>query len=46
MSIRSYKQITPSIDSSVYVDDSAVLVGDIEIGEQSSIWPLVATHYW
>ena len=44
MSIRSYKQITPSIDSSVYVDDSAVLVGDIEIGEQSSIWPLVAAR--
>ena len=44
MSIRSYKQITPSIDSSVYVDDSAVLVGDIEIGEQSSIWPLVAVQ--
>ena len=44
MSIRSYKDITPTIDSSVYVDDSSVLVGDIEIGEQSSIWPLVAAR--
>ncbi len=44
MSIRSYKRITPTIDSSVYVDDSSVLVGDIEIGEQSSIWPLVAAR--
>jgi carbonic anhydrase/acetyltransferase-like protein (isoleucine patch superfamily) len=44
MSIRSYKNITPTIDSSVYVDDSSVLVGDIEIGEQSSIWPLVAAR--
>ena len=35
---------TPTIDSSVYVDDSSVLVGDIEIGEQSSIWPLVAAR--
>lgn len=44
MSIRSYKRITPTIDSSVYVDDSSVLVGDIKIGEQSSIWPLVAAR--
>ena len=44
MSIRSYKNITPTIDSSVYVDDSSVLVGDIEIGKQSSIWPLVAAR--
>jgi carbonic anhydrase/acetyltransferase-like protein (isoleucine patch superfamily) len=44
MSIRSYKEITPTIANGVYVDDSAVLVGDIEIGEQSSIWPLVAAR--
>jgi len=42
MTIRSYRNITPSFDSSVYIDESAVLVGDIELGEQSSIWPLVA----
>ena len=44
MSIRSYKENTPTIANGVYVDDSAVLVGDIEIGEQSSIWPLVAAR--
>ncbi|MFT5713299.1 MAG: carbonic anhydrase/acetyltransferase-like protein (isoleucine patch superfamily) [Glaciecola sp.] len=42
MTIRSYRSITPSFDSSVYVDESAVLIGDIKLGEQSSIWPLVA----
>ncbi|PKI01147.1 gamma carbonic anhydrase family protein [Glaciecola sp. 33A] len=44
MTIRSYRNITPTFDNSVYIDDSAVLVGDIVLGEQSSIWPLVAAR--
>ncbi len=42
--LRSYKGIYPEIDESVYVDESSVLVGDIIIGEDSSIWPLVAAR--
>ncbi|WP_412971062.1 gamma carbonic anhydrase family protein [Glaciecola sp. MF2-115] len=44
MTIRSYRNITPTIDDSVYIDESSVLVGDIHIGEQSSVWPLVAAR--
>ena len=44
MSIRSYKGITPTFNQSVYVDDSAVLVGDITLGKDSSVWPLVAAR--
>ncbi|WP_404341597.1 gamma carbonic anhydrase family protein [Pseudoalteromonas mariniglutinosa] len=44
MAIRSYKGITPAIDASVYVDESAVLVGEIRIGKDSSVWPLVAAR--
>ena len=44
MPVRSYKGITPVIPSSVYIDESSVLVGDITIGEHSSIWPLVAAR--
>lgn len=44
MSIRSYKGIEPKISISAYIDDSAVLVGQIEIGADSSIWPLVAAR--
>jgi carbonic anhydrase/acetyltransferase-like protein (isoleucine patch superfamily) len=44
MNIRAYKNKTPTFTSSVYVDASAVLVGAIDIGEQSSIWPLVAAR--
>ncbi|OHU84715.1 MULTISPECIES: gamma carbonic anhydrase family protein [Pseudoalteromonas] len=42
--LRSYKGITPTLDEAVYVDESSVLVGDITIGKDSSIWPLVAAR--
>lgn len=44
MSIKSFNNITPSFDSSVYIDDSAVIVGDVEFGTDSSVWPLVAAR--
>ena len=36
--IRGYKGILPKIHPSVYVDESAQVIGDVEIGEDSSIW--------
>ncbi len=41
MTIRSYQGKTPLLGERVFVDPSAVLVGDIEIGADSSVWPLV-----
>ena len=41
---RSYRNITPILGEDVYVDQSAVLVGDITLGNDSSIWPLVAAR--
>lgn len=43
-SIRSYKGISPQIGQRVYIDSSSVLVGDIVLGDDSSIWPLVAAR--
>ncbi|RUO33590.1 gamma carbonic anhydrase family protein [Aliidiomarina soli] len=43
-SVRSYKGKCPQYPSSVYIDESAVLVGDITLGEDSSVWPLVAAR--
>ncbi|MEZ8101672.1 gamma carbonic anhydrase family protein [Vibrio bivalvicida] len=43
-SLRSYKGISPQIGQRVYIDSSSVLVGDIKIGDDSSIWPLVAAR--
>jgi len=39
--IRSFRGITPRIAVSAYVDPSAVLIGDVTVGERSSIWPHV-----
>jgi carbonic anhydrase/acetyltransferase-like protein (isoleucine patch superfamily) len=43
-SIRSYKGIYPQIGDRVYIDNSSVFVGDIHIGDDSRIWPLVAAR--
>lgn len=42
--IRAYQGTYPKYVSSVYIDESSVVVGDIEIGKDSSIWPLVAAR--
>lgn len=43
-SLRSYKGITPTLKSKVYIDEACVLVGDISLDDDSSIWPLVAAR--
>jgi len=37
--IRPYRGVEPRIAASVYIDPSAQVIGDVEIGERSSIWP-------
>jgi carbonic anhydrase/acetyltransferase-like protein (isoleucine patch superfamily) len=37
--IRSFRGRTPQIAASAYVDPQAVVIGDVAIGEDSSIWP-------
>lgn len=37
--IRSFKGKTPRIASTAYVSEAAYVIGDVEIGENSSIWP-------
>ncbi len=38
--IRSFDNMAPRLGENVYVDDSAVVIGDVEIGDESSVWPL------
>ncbi len=40
MAIRPFEQHTPQIHATVYVDDTALVIGDVEIGEDSSVWPM------
>ena len=36
--IKSFKSIEPKIHSSAFVADDAIIIGDVEIGEDASIW--------
>ena len=40
MAIRSFSQHTPVLGARAFVDRSAVVIGDVEIGADSSVWPL------
>lgn len=42
--IRPFKGILPLIGKNTYIDQSAVLIGDITIAENSSVWPTVAAR--
>lgn len=36
--IRPYKGITPKLGARVYVDESAQVIGDVELGDHASVW--------
>src|SRR5690625_4719679 len=38
--IRSFEGIHPTISSSTFVDESAVIIGDVHIGADSTVWPM------
>lgn len=40
--IRSFRGIEPVIGDDTYIDESAVVIGDVVIGDHSSVWPLSA----
>ena len=42
--IRAYRGVLPRIAASAYVDPSAQVIGDVEIGERSSLWPNVVVR--
>jgi len=38
MGIRTFQGVTPRLHPSVFVADGARVIGDVEIGEESSVW--------
>ncbi len=40
MAIRKYQQHLPQLGERVFVDASAVVIGDVELGKDSSVWPM------
>ena len=44
MAIRPYKGILPKLGTRAFVDESATAIGDVEIGDDSSIWPMCSVR--
>ncbi|MFV1940900.1 gamma carbonic anhydrase family protein [Pseudomonas luteola] len=40
MTIRTYQNKTPVLGERAFVDATAVVIGDVELGADSSVWPL------
>ena len=36
--LRSYRGVSPRVHPSAFIDDSAQVIGDVDIGEESSVW--------
>ncbi|MGB1801222.1 MAG: gamma carbonic anhydrase family protein [Gammaproteobacteria bacterium] len=44
MTIRSFKGTSPTIHETAYIDETAVVIGDVTIGEDSSVWPMTVAR--
>ncbi|WP_127475258.1 gamma carbonic anhydrase family protein [Sulfurivermis fontis] len=44
MNIRPYSMVMPVIHASAYVDPQAVVIGDVVIGADSSLWPMAVAR--
>lgn len=44
MAIRSYQGKTPQLGPGAFVDSSAVVIGDVQLGEDASVWPMAVVR--
>ncbi|PHS72945.1 MAG: gamma carbonic anhydrase family protein [Cycloclasticus sp.] len=44
MHVKSFDSKTPSIAKSAYIHDTAVVIGDVKLSEDVSIWPLAVVR--
>lgn len=42
--LRPYRGLLPKVHATAFVDDSAQVIGDVEIGEESSVWMTVVVR--
>lgn len=38
--IRPFQGVTPTIGKDAFIDDTALVIGDVQLGADSSIWPM------
>ena len=44
MNMRFYREQFPRLGANVYVDPAAVVIGDVELGDDTSIWPFAVAR--
>lgn len=44
MAVRKFNGKQPNIGKSVFIDDSAVVIGDVTLGDDVSIWPMTVVR--
>ena len=44
VAIRTYQGMTPALGERVFVDRSAVVLGDVQLGDDSSVWPMAVVR--
>jgi carbonic anhydrase/acetyltransferase-like protein (isoleucine patch superfamily) len=44
VTVRSFENSTPRIAASAYIDETALVIGDVTIGEDVSLWPNVVAR--
>ena len=44
MTIREFENISPTIDATAYIDESALVIGKVTIGADASLWPNVVAR--
>ena len=44
MTIRKFENYTPEVAATAFVDDSALVTGNVVIGDDSSVWPMCSVR--
>jgi carbonic anhydrase/acetyltransferase-like protein (isoleucine patch superfamily) len=44
MNIRPYLDVVPRLGANIYVDPAALVIGDVEIGDDASLWPFAVAR--
>jgi carbonic anhydrase/acetyltransferase-like protein (isoleucine patch superfamily) len=44
MALRDYRGVSPVLGARVYVDDTALVIGRVTLGEDASIWPFAVAR--
>ncbi|KAF0191919.1 MAG: transferase [Gammaproteobacteria bacterium] len=44
MTVRSFNKIHPRIAPGAYIDEAALVIGDVTIGADASLWPMVVAR--